>query len=74
MSVPIKMKNTKLNKKFWEELMTYFPLIRHGLYRKRFVQLLEVVFSLWSALNLYKQDNFWLSGVRGVYTFSHTAR
>jgi hypothetical protein len=23
------------NKKFWEELITYFPLIRHGPHRKR---------------------------------------
>jgi hypothetical protein len=32
MNVPIKMKNSKLNK-FWEELITYFPLIQLGLYR-----------------------------------------
>jgi hypothetical protein len=25
----------KYNKKFWEELIAYFPLIRHGLHRKR---------------------------------------
>jgi hypothetical protein len=26
------------NKKFWEELVTYFPLIRHGPHRKRRLQ------------------------------------
>jgi hypothetical protein len=27
-----------LNKKFWEELIAYFPLIRHGPHRKRPLQ------------------------------------
>jgi hypothetical protein len=27
-----------INKKFWEELIAYFPLIRHGLHRKRRIQ------------------------------------
>jgi hypothetical protein len=29
------MIESKNNKKFWEELIAYFPLIRHGLHRKR---------------------------------------
>jgi hypothetical protein len=28
----------KINKKFWEELIAYFPLIRHGQHRKRRLQ------------------------------------
>jgi hypothetical protein len=28
----------KQNKKFWEELMAYFPLIQHGPHRKRHLQ------------------------------------
>jgi hypothetical protein len=31
-----------LNKKFWEELIAYFPLIRHGPHRKRRLQQLFV--------------------------------
>jgi hypothetical protein len=27
-----------MNKHFWKELIAYFPLIRHGLHRKRLVQ------------------------------------
>jgi hypothetical protein len=34
---------TYLNKKFWEELITYFPLIRHGPQRKRRLQQFFVV-------------------------------
>jgi hypothetical protein len=28
----------RVSKKFWKELITYFPLKRHGLYRKRRLQ------------------------------------
>jgi hypothetical protein len=30
--------NCKCDKKFWEELVAYVPLIRHGLHRKQRVQ------------------------------------
>jgi hypothetical protein len=30
--------NTTINKKLWEELLDYFPLIRHGPHRKRRLQ------------------------------------
>jgi hypothetical protein len=53
------------NKKFWDELIVYFPLIRHGLYRKRRVQLLEAVITLRAAPKLFKQDNFRLPGIEG---------
>jgi hypothetical protein len=29
------MEKLEENKKFWEELIAYFPLIRHGPHRKR---------------------------------------
>jgi hypothetical protein len=39
-----------LNKKFWEELISHFSLIRHGLHRKRRVQqcVNSYTFFLWS--------------------------
>jgi hypothetical protein len=30
--------NAKKNKKFWEEVIAYFPLMRHGTHRKRRIQ------------------------------------
>jgi hypothetical protein len=33
-----KRQYAQYNKKFWEELITFFPLIRHGPHRKRYVQ------------------------------------
>jgi hypothetical protein len=29
-----RLKNETINKKFWEELIAYFPLIGHGLHKK----------------------------------------
>jgi hypothetical protein len=83
---------SSINKKFWEELIAYFPLIWHRSHRKVCIQqffyccmciyccgnvsaqplptnnrgdtykltteeLLEAVFSLWSDLKLYKEEN-----------------
>jgi hypothetical protein len=36
---------TKRNKKFWEGLIAYFPLIQRGLHRKRRLQQFFVVFT-----------------------------
>jgi hypothetical protein len=47
--------------------------IQHGQNKRLCNQLLEPVFSLQSALKLYKQDNFWLSEIGG-YTDTQTAR
>jgi hypothetical protein len=53
---------------FWEKLFACFALIRHGLHRKRFFQLLEAMLSLRSVPKLYKHDNFRLLGIRSGYT------
>jgi hypothetical protein len=41
--VPSSIVNSlRTNRKFWEELIAYFPLIRHGPHRKQFLQLFFV--------------------------------
>jgi hypothetical protein len=53
----------KCKKKFWEELMAYFPLIRHGLHRKRRLQQYFVA----AGMSL---PNCYLTMQRGIHRLS----
>jgi hypothetical protein len=62
--------NTYLNEKFWEELVAYFPLIRHGSHTKRAKQF----FYFWVCIRCYGNaltDPLPSNGKCG-YTYRHT--